>query len=165
MWKIQARPIDAQSFAPFGRCIDLLDPGGDPGRSAYFPDLLQLQVPQPTSVSVGRVCACRRRLPFIESHPGTAEVRLPLDGDIVLYVAPVQPLEQLDPESIQAFVVPQGTLVELEPGILHGRQFTVDKPMVHVMFLCRDRASRQDTRSRTFEENINIEIVLNARRG
>lgn len=164
MWKLPARPIDAQSFAPFGRCIDLLKLGGDPDQSAYFPDLMRLQLPQPAAVSMGRVCACRRRLPFIEAHPATAEIRLPLDGDIVLYVAPAQPLEQLDPQEIQAFLVPRGTLVEIKPGILHGRQFTVDKPVVHVLFLCREHAVRQDTVARTFEENFDIEIVLNARR-
>ena len=153
MITVKVEQLSREAFAPFGRYVDLLKAGDmDEGRSAFFPDLMDLTVTQPVSVSVGRACGDPHRIPFIESHPGTAEARIPLDGDIVIYGAPVQPLDSLDLASIRAFAVPRGTLIELAPGVLHGRQFPAGVSPVRVMILCCAGAVHVDTAIRRFEE-------------
>ena len=153
MFTVKVEQLSREAFAPFGRYVDLLKAGDmDEGKSAFFPDLMDLTVTQPVSVSVGRACGDPHRIPFIESHPGTAEARIPLDGDIVIYVAPVQSLDSLDLASIRAFIVPRGTLIELAPGVLHGRQFPAGFSPVRVMILCYAGAAHIDTVIRYFEE-------------
>ena len=162
MVTIQAQPLTPQAFAPFGTYVDLLHAGFENGQevmqSSFFPDLMPLTVAQPTSVSMGRVCSCRKIIPFLERHPGTAEVRLPLDGSVVIYAAPQQSLETFDLSTLRAFIVPRGTMIELAPGVVHGRQFTVDQPVVHMLFLCRHGPCANDVELRRLGSELEIEI-------
>ncbi|MCX4316855.1 MAG: hypothetical protein OSJ52_09510 [Lachnospiraceae bacterium] len=50
---------------------------------------------------------------------------LPLDGDVIIYVGIFRQGFQLD--SMEAFRVPKGTFVKLNPLIVHGTQYVTDQ--------------------------------------
>lgn len=142
MRTIHARALSPDAFAPYGEYCDLLAQGQ--GQSGFFPDRLVWQPMAEMGASVGYACPCEMRIPWYEYHAATAELRLPLDGDIVLYVgAPAQvPVES----AIEAFIVPRGTMVKLAPGVIHGRQFPLGDAPVHVLLLCEAATWQNDAR-------------------
>ena len=88
----------------------------------------------------------------------TSEGILPLDGDIDIFVGPSS--FQVNPASIEAFRVPRGTFVRLNPGVLHGRQFVVDSQSVNVMILLPERTFGNDCVFTRLAESDQIKILL-----
>lgn len=91
MLKIQKEPLTHEAFAPFGEYTDLLHPQGHAlcgELHSFYPDrLLQFSA----SVTGFSPIIVRRPERYIvdtvEYHTTTAEVILPLDGDMILHVA------------------------------------------------------------------------------
>lgn len=143
MKKIVAQRLTQESFQKYGQFCDLVKEGQD-GQSAFFPDRLVWKPMADMGASVGYACPCEMHIPWYEYHASTAELRLPLDGDIVIYVGPPAPTP--DEDSIEAFIIPQGTMVRLDPGVVHGRQFPLNETPVHVLILCEAATWENDVR-------------------
>ena len=82
---------------------------------------------------------------------------LPLDGDIDIFVGPSS--FRVDPATVEAFRVPQGTFVKLNPGVLHGRQFVVNTPAVNVLVLLPERTFGNDCTFTMLEGEDRIRIL------
>ena len=107
---------------------------------------------------MARVSQCERIITGVEYHGFTSEGILPLDGDIDIFVGPSG--FQVNPASIEAFRVPRGTFVRLNPGVLHGRQFVVDSQSVNVMILLPERTFGNDCVFTRLAESDQIKILL-----
>ena len=154
MREIVSKPLDRESFRPYGDFVDLLHikqmdamAGAD---NIFIPDLTTLRLDErmQASVCVARVSQCER----------ISEGILPLDGDIDIFVGPSS--FQVNPASIEAFRVPRGTFVRLNPGVLHGRQFVVDSQSVNVMILLPERTFGNDCVFTRLAESDQIKILL-----
>lgn len=132
MKDIIVKELTRENFQKYGEFCNMLMQGTD-DQSAFFPDRLTWQPMAEMGASVGYACPCEMRISWYESHAATAELRLPLDGDMVIYVG--APSEMPDMESFDAFVIPQGTMIRLNPGVVHGRQFPLEDRPVHVLLL------------------------------
>ena len=154
---IKAKKLTREAFAPYGEFCDLLSQGEE-NQSAFFPDRITWQPLAEVGMSVGYACACEMRIPWYEYHAGTSETRLPLDADMVIYVGKkcVEP----DPEELEAFIVPKGTLVKLYPGTVHGRQFPYGADSVHVLILCEAATWENDARTWHLEPGTGPLIVI-----
>lgn len=113
MREIVSKPLDRESFRPYGDFVDLLHikqmdamAGAD---NIFMPDLTTLRLDErmQASVCVARVSQCERIITAVEYHGFTSEGILPLDGDIDIFVGPSS--FQVNPASIEAFRVPKGT--------------------------------------------------------
>ena len=62
-------------------------------------------------------------------------------------------------ESIEAFYVPKGTFVKLNPLIVHGTQYPVDKEDVHIVCILPGRTFKNDILSRRLETGEQIRIT------
>lgn len=126
----------------------------------FIPDLTTLRLDErmQASVCVARVSQCERIITAVEYHGFTSEGILPLDGDIDIFVGPSS--FQVNPASIEAFRVPKGTFVRLNPGVLHGRQFVVDSQSVNVMILLPERTFGNDCVFTRLAESDQIKILL-----
>lgn len=62
-------------------------------------------------------------------------------------------------ESIEAFYVPKGTFVKLNPLIVHGTQYPVDKEDVHIVCMLPGRTFKNDMLSRRLETGEQIRIT------
>lgn len=155
--EIWAKKLSPEGFAKYGRYCDMLAQGTD-GQSAYFADRLVISPHEAVGASVGYACPCEMKIPWFESHMGTAEMRMPMDGDMVIYLAE-NTGSQTDIE-VEAFIVPQGTMVYLNPGVVHGRQFPLGEKPVHVLLLSEAETWANDVNHWQIDESERILIKI-----
>ena len=162
MREIKSQKLDREAFRPYGDYIDLLHVKQMEQReedNIFVPDLVELHLDgrMPASICVARVSECERVVSVLEYHQFTCEGILPLDGDIDIFVGPSS--FRVDPETVEAFRVPRRTIVRLNPGVLHGRQFVVDTPAVNVLILLPERTFGNDCTFTRLEEKDQIRIA------
>lgn len=80
-----------------------------------------------------------------------------LDGDVIIFVGIMD--SDFRTESIEAFYVPKGTFVKLNPLIVHGTQYPVDKEDVHIVCMLPGRTFKNDMLSRRLETGEQIRIT------
>ena len=137
-----------EAFRYYGTYHDLVEMAplrqGEERSSEFYPDLVKLNVSRDMLVaaSVARVAPCDPVIGFAEYHRYTGEGILPIDGDIVIYVG--KPARTINAEALEAFLVPCGTFVALNPAIVHGRQFVAGDAPVHVLILLPERTYAND---------------------
>lgn len=154
MQTLKAQPLTAQAFAPYGACI-LPGELGRPGENGFFPDALFLNLGQTAPLTAGfaRVAGTRRVVTMLEYHKFTSECILPLNGDCLLFVHRPVPGRPFPTEDMQAFWVPRNTLVRLNPGVVHGNQFSTDGTPVDVLLLLPAFAFGNDTEVKFLPED------------
>ena len=128
MRKLTVKPLDREAFRPYGDFVSLLRPAefyGD-APSVFTPDMLQLPLSQHdlASFSICRVAQRANIVDTSEYHSSAWEGNLPLDGDVVLHLAPAN-RGKIDADAFEAFLVPKGTLVILKPGVWHFAPYAV----------------------------------------
>ena len=164
MLKIKVQELSLEKFRKYGDYASLTDdsfrPEG-PGRSnEFYPDRLQIFFAQttPTSVSICRVAKGENIISMVEYHQYTCEGLLPIDGDCVIFVGPSG--RNVDPNTIEAFHIPQGTYVRLNPGVLHGRQFVYNTDVTHIMCMLPQRTYGNDMCATFLEGDDRIEVEI-----
>lgn len=165
MRKITIRKLNDQSFQRYGAFQDLLDDASlakaSVNPSSFFADVVKMEFGgslQP-SVSVNSLRkADKMVVRFLEYHRYTCEGILPIDGDVVLFVG--IPLRgKLTPDNIEAFLVPKGTFVRLDPLITHGVLFPVAET-AHALCLLPARTFANDMEARLLAEEEQIELAF-----
>ena len=116
MRKIKAQKLTRDAFRPYGDYVELLRPASFYGDAptAFTPDMLQLPLAQHdlASFSICRVVERPNIVDTSEYHSAAWEGNIPLDGDIVVHVAPAN-RGQIEADKFEAFIVPKGTMVTL----------------------------------------------------
>lgn len=167
MRTIQAKPLSPESFRKYGVYQNLLDDASmgcnSVNPAGFFPDLITLNFGTTTLPSV---CCCsvtkieKNIIRSMEAHQYTCEGLLPIDADVIIFVGTLPPTG-LTTETLEAFLVPKGTFVKLNPLIVHGTQYCVDTPQAHILCMLPERTFRNDKIGRMLEdENDRAEIVL-----
>lgn len=154
MREIPVRRLDPAAFAPYGSYAAALEPelagrpvpriGAPPVE--FFRDLAQSGLGRDTTVSFG-VCRVTRRPPIVDAseyHDGCCEALLPLDGDVVVHVAPAVPGGRFPAEQAEAFLVPRGTLIVLRPGVWHHGPFALRAERVSCLVALPERLYARD---------------------
>jgi ureidoglycolate lyase len=165
MKTIKVQELSKEAFRQYGIYQNLLSDdemaAASVNKKGFFADLLTLNFGATTLPSVS-VCQVMREekniIGFIEAHKYTCEGLLPLDTDVIIFVGKVI-RGVLSPDTIEAFHVPQGTFVKLEPLILHGKQFVTKAAEAHVLCLLPQRTFANDMISQMLEDKDKIEIV------
>ncbi len=154
MREVRYRPLDAAAFAPYGSFAPMIAPEAE-GRPAprigappieFFRDVLQSGLGADTTASFG-VCRVTRRPPIIdesEYHDTACEALLPLDGDVLVHVAPAVPGDRFPAEQAEVFRVPRGTMVVLRPGVWHHGPFTLGAERVSCLVALPERLYARD---------------------
>ena len=168
MREITPKPLCHEAFRRYGDFQDLLhvkeveeSRSANPASTNCFaPDLLTLNLDgrTPAPVSVASVTECDPVVNFLEYHQYTSEGILPLDGDIVIYVAPSG--RSFDSTKLEAFRVPKGTFVTLKPGTVHGRQFTDGCKEANVLIVLPTRTYGNDFQATLLEGDDCVKILL-----
>lgn len=147
MKTIKAKALTVEGFAKYGEFQDLLDDESMKKKSifpaGFLVDLVKLDFGGDTlpAISVGQVFKKERNVvSFLEAHEHTCEGVLPLDGDVLIFVGTTHG----DPstftvDELEAFFVPKGTFVKLNPLIVHGTQYAVEDEEVHVVIMLPGR--------------------------
>lgn len=163
MRTVTVQELTREGFRLFGTYQNMLDAGayrlGEEGTNEFSPDMLTLDLHDGiASFSIARVSPCPMVVENMEYHLHTCEGILPLDGDCVIYAG--RSSWQPDPGSIAAFRVPRGTMVRLNQGVLHGRQFAMGEAPVHVLIVLPVRTYGNDCVFTMLEEKDRISLKL-----
>jgi ureidoglycolate lyase len=135
MRELAYRLLTPEAFAPYGSYGPMIDPDAG-GRTTprlgqppveFFRDLVQSGIAGDTTVSFG-TCRVTRRPPVIDAseyHDTSCEALLPLDGDVLIHVAPAVPGDRFPADQAEVFLVPRGTMVVIRPGVWHHGPFAL----------------------------------------
>ena len=159
MQTIYAQPLTVEAFREYGEFYDLLEPKGHHMGTFYHDHVLMSVSGQaPVAFSAYVVERPEKRIvKEAEYHNDTSEIILPLDGDIITYVA--VPSKELDPAATVAFRIPRGTVVRLNAGVWHKDSFAVEQDQVHTLIALPERTYKRDCVIVPYGEENWIEIL------
>jgi ureidoglycolate lyase len=170
MHTLKAKPLTVEAFQKYGEFLNLLDNNAIAAKSpmppmGFFPDLIKLEFGGQNlpTISVCKVNKSEKNIvAFLEAHKFTTEGLIPLDGDVVIYVGPPPFGDKFDVKTLEAFIIPKGTFVKLNPLIVHGSQYPINgAEEVHLICMLPGRTFATDMVSSFKEkEEDRAEIVL-----
>ncbi len=163
MKTIKVKELNRDDFALFGEFAVMIAPpeyhfGDSPVR--FYRDILQLHSGGGTMPSFS-VCRAEKRPLIIEKaeyHSETGEGILPLDGDVVVHVAPATRPDTVPLDEFRAFRLPQGTMAVLKPGVWHHAPFPLEKDVVNTLIVLPERTYANDCRVVEMEQDDRIKI-------
>jgi ureidoglycolate lyase len=165
MASVAVQSLNLDAFQRYGTFVKMIDnPNRPSGRPVIFtPDMIQMQLGG-TSTASFSICRVEPRAPVIsgnEYHNLCCEGILPLDGDILIHVAPASsPAMPFPKERIEVFAVPQGTMVVLRPGVWHGAPYAAADAPVNVLVVLPERTYALDCGRVRLSEEEQVEIAV-----
>jgi ureidoglycolate lyase len=169
MREIRYKALGAESFARYGAFADMLDPEANKPSSMrigappieFFRDILQTGLGLDSVASFG-VCRVSKR-PFVidasEWHDTACEAVMPIDGDVLMHVAPAVPEGRFPSELAEVFLVPKGTMAVLRPGVWHHGPYAFGQERVSCLVTLPERLYARDCKSVALDPNERIAIV------
>lgn len=164
MKTIQAKPITAENFAPYGFIANITDPSGAYGMgeapSVFHRDMVLVPNASSAITAFGSLKVDKREMVIADAeyHSYAMEVMMPLDDDMVMAAAPANGGE-LELDRQEAFLVPAGTMVVFRAGAWHGAPFPVHHNGT-VLICLPERTYLNDTCKILFTEEQKIAITL-----
>lgn len=160
MRTIKAQMLTAEAFSQYGMFYNLTEPTGN-CLGAFYNDKVALPVSGEVPVTFSSLVtekADRMIVDSAEYHNYTGEGILPLNGDVVIHVAPAT--KEPVPDKTEAFIVPKGTVVKLNTGVWHLAPMPVKEDVVHVLIVLPERVYANDCYVVDYPEEDWMEIVL-----
>ena len=166
MKTIHAELLSKEAFRKYGTFQNMLDISDttEPWESTdggFYPDLVRMQLGNDNCAcaSVNKISkADGDVIKFTEYHGYTSEGILPLDGDCIIHVGKAN--GPVTSEKLRAFYVPKGTMVALNPGVLHGTQIACKEDVVHVLILLPERTYGNDCEVIRFAEEDQVRVTF-----
>jgi ureidoglycolate hydrolase len=149
MYKVKINELTLENFQKFGSFARMVNPeavkiGAAPVE--FFRDMLGLNLGRDTAASFStcRVSKTSLKVTALEFHTFCQEGILPLDGDILIALAPATANGDLPWDRVAAFHIPQGTMLALRPGVWHGGPFADQADSVNVLIVLPERVYAND---------------------
>jgi ureidoglycolate lyase len=164
MREIKYSKLIREGFAKYGTFAAMINPawpkiGVQP--IEFYRDMVQTHLGGSASASFG-VCRVAKR-PFVmdvsEYHNECCEIVLPLDGDVLLHVAPAVPEREFPFEEAEVFLVPKGTMCCLRPGVWHHAPYALETEVVNCLILLPERTYVNDCTVYQFPPERHVKIV------
>lgn len=166
MREIKVQQLDEEKFRKYGIFQNLLDDKSMESRTflsdSFYADLVFLDFGGQNlpTISVCHVKKTEKNIvDFLEFHQNTCEGLLPLDDDVLLFVG-LQAKGELSTQNLEAFYVPKGTFIKMNPMVVHGMQFPVHNEDAHVVCMLPGRTFHNDVTVCRIEENEEKAILI-----
>jgi ureidoglycolate lyase len=164
MRDITYRKLSPEGFAKFGTYANMINPsapklGAEP--IEFYRDMVQSQLGVVPVASFG-VCRVVKRplmMDVSEYHDTCCEIVLPLDGDVLMHVAPAGPEKEFPFDTAEVFLVPQGTLCCLRPGVWHHAPYALRTEVVNCLIALPERTYMNDCKVYPFPADKRMRIV------
>jgi ureidoglycolate lyase len=164
MREIAYSKLSPEGFAVFGAYANMTSPSG-PKLGAepieFYRDMVQASfgLTQTASFSITRVA----RRPFVmdvsEYHDSCCEIVLPLDGDVLMHVAPAGAQKEFPFDEAKVFLVPRGTICCLRPGVWHHAPYALGAAVVNCLVVLPERIYMNDCKVWPFPKDHSVKIV------
>lgn len=144
MRTIHAVPITVENFQLYGSFTKVLEPSGF-SLGDFYPDKCRFPVNGQLPITFSPLETRKPEKMVVttaEYHNFTCEGVIPMDDDVVLHVAPAS--KDPVPELTEAFLVPKGTAVRLNPGVWHLAALPVNLDVAHVLIVLPERTYQND---------------------
>jgi ureidoglycolate lyase len=141
--------LEPNRFAAFGAYSNLYQAGGifiGESPIKFYRDLLPLELGgKNPMLSICRVEPRDTVIDVMEYHSMTGEGILPMDGDVLVQVAPATlPGAPFPAAMVRVFHVPQGTMLCIRPGVWHHAPFALGNQSVNVLIVLPERTYAND---------------------
>ena len=160
MREIKAHTLTADNFKDFGTFYDFVNPTGHT-LGTFFHDHILMSISGGRQLGFSSMVIEKKERMIItraEFHNNASEAVLPLDSDIVIYVAP--PSNEPCPALTQAFIVPKGTMVLMNAGVWHCTPFSAGLQTAHALVALPERVYHNDCTIIDYSENDYMEITV-----
>ena len=163
MRQIKVEQLSAEAFRPFGNYYNMDDPQGyalEGPIHKFYPDRVW-------DANNGRVGFSpitvkkpeRYLIDTVEYHTTTSEIIMPINGDMILHVAPASagtPVTHLT----KAFLVPKGTMIQMNAGIWHLCPLPANVDELHALIILPECTYANDCTVVPLVEDQQFEIVM-----
>ncbi|MCX8125218.1 MAG: ureidoglycolate lyase [Spirochaetes bacterium] len=164
MRTIKPLQLTTDDFFPYGYFAKMQNPdsihfGASPVK--FYRDILQIPIHSMMNLSFS-ICQVEKRdfiIQKIECHSSCYEGILPLDGDILIHVAPATQNNVYPYNDIQVFVVPQYTLVVLKAGVWHHAPFSLHST-VNTLIILPERTYANDCTRVDIPQEYQLKILI-----
>ncbi len=164
MKTIKAIPVTQENWAPYGYLADIASPKRAYGMGSFpctfYRDMVLAPMASPSPIAFGSLKVGKRDMVIkdVEYHTAASEVMMPFDGDMVMYVGPANGGEP-EPDKLEAFIIPKGTMVIFRAGAWHGAPFPLEDNGT-VLICLPERTYLNDTNKILLNEKDYIRIEL-----
>ena len=145
---ITVKELSLNDFSKYGTFAGMINPDGckigeEP--IEFYRDLVTMSFERPTvAFSVTRILKRPLIIDSIEFHSSSEEGMLPLDGDVLLSVAPATANGDIPDDRVEVFHVPKGMMVMVRPGVWHSAPFTYNADCANVVIVLPERTYAND---------------------
>lgn len=142
---VKIKELSAEAFKPYGSFANMLKPTGRK-MGGFHPDMAIMTLGQSNepAFSVTQVQKKENIIDAMECHNRTGEGILPLDGDVLVHVAPASRTDKVPLDQVEVFRVPRGTLLTLRPGVWHCAPFAENTDVANVLVVLPERTYAND---------------------
>lgn len=163
MRRIKAKRMTSKNFQFYGTFMDLIDVNGPKigvGDVEFYRDMVQGNIGNNIpSYSIVKTNKRAMVIDEAEQHFYCTETIVPLNDDIVIFVG--ESTDKVYPsEKIEAFIVPQNTIVVLKAGVWHKAPYPINKESVNTLVVLPERAYANDCYCIKLNEEEQIEIEI-----
>jgi ureidoglycolate lyase len=143
--EVKVKELTVEAFKPYGSYANMVKPTG-PKMGGFHPDMAVMTLGQANEAafSVTQVLKKENIIDAMECHNRTGEGILPLDGDVLVHVAPASRTDKVPMDQVEVFRVPKGTLLILRPGVWHCAPFAEKADVVNVLVVLPERTYAND---------------------
>jgi ureidoglycolate lyase len=164
MKEVKVKELSLEAFSKYGSYANMINPdtikiGAEP--IEFFRDIVKSNLGNATQASFS-VCRVSKRPNIInvsEYHNTSCEVCMPIDGDVLMHVAPAVPQKEFPVDLAEVFYIPKGTIVIVDPGVWHHGPYTVDTDVVNCLVALPERLYMNDCYFYDFPEEDYIKII------
>jgi ureidoglycolate hydrolase len=165
MKSIKAVHVTKDNFSEYGYIADISDPTGNYALGSspvvFHRDMVLAPNESQAPIAFGSLKVDKRPLIIkdVEYHSRAGEVMLPMDDDVIMYAGPASN-DAVEPDKLEAFYIPKGTLVVFRAGAWHGAPYPVNKEQSTVLICLPERTYLNDTKKYMLNEKDYIDITV-----
>jgi len=166
MRKVGFKKLTTEAFAKYGSFGNILAPEGQPLGAqrediiTFYPDMVQQGLGCGTTASYS-ACIVKQR-PWVivntECHDYCGETILITGGDYLMHVATARGAGDMPFDDIEVFLVPEGTVINVRPGVWHQAGFPYQCDQVNILCVLPQRAYANDCNFVEIPQNKQIEV-------
>ena len=168
MRKIGIRKLTPEAFKPYGTYGNILNPEGNPLSAkrddiiTFYPDMVQSKLGCSSNASFS-ACIIKAGRPWIvqntEYHDYCSETILITGGDYIMHVATARGSSEMPYDDIEAFLVPDGTVIMCNPGVWHQAGFPYKCEQVNILCVLPERTYNNDCVFIEIPKDKQIEVI------
>lgn len=169
MKKVSVKQLSADSFSIYGSYANLLNPDSKAFKFVgenvfeFYRDMVVSSL-GPSNEAAFSTCRVFKRQQIIDTseyHNFCGETIIPMDGDILMHVAPATGGDEVPVDMLEVFYIPKGTVVSIRPGVWHHAAFPAGCDSVNIVCILPERTYANDCHVVTIPEEQRIEVVDN----